>query len=242
MKKAFCCCIIIAAVSVTRSQVNYVNYSYSIPTTTYKDGVLTGYFPWGDTEFVCNASKNILDGIWRSYYPGGQICDSGRLKKNVPDGVWKSWYPSGQLRMQAEVSAKYLTDARILIDRIRDRRSNSDYPVISGMSNNISLKNRVDYNTIQEKFGYDPPFECLYHGSFATYLPNGFVRDSGFVNEGDKDGVWQEWDASNKLKVIGFYKRGVRCREWQYYDPQGKLLYIQRYSSEGEERERVTLK
>src|SRR5712671_6606410 len=133
MKRSLCNCIFIGAFSIMQAQVNFVSYSYSDPTIIYKGGMLIGFFPSGDTEFVCECSKNILNGVWRSYYPGGQICDSGRIKKNAPDGLWKSWYQSGQLRMEAEFSARYLSTAKSLLERIREKKFDGDVPVISGI-------------------------------------------------------------------------------------------------------------
>lgn len=254
------------------SQVKVATVGYS-SNLDYKQGKVTGFFTTGDTQFVCQFSKDRLTGPWESWYLNGQLCDSGRLKNNAPDGLWKSWYPSGQLRMVAEYNANRLSDIKDDMQRVYrpiftfspaggSRMSpgfggNSSFlyqqslyqemhlathpPEIIGMGANLSLKIKEDYNTIitaPDNKRYAPPFnECIVHGVYKSYFPDGTLKDSGYCYNGVRIGVWQVWDETQELKSVGFYKKGLKRDQWMYYNKNGKLVYITRYTRWGKKKD-----
>jgi antitoxin component YwqK of YwqJK toxin-antitoxin module len=77
---------------------------------------------------------------------------------------------------------------------------------------------------------YNPVFEkALLHGSFINYKQDGSILDSGYVDNGLKQGLWIEADATTGTYSKGWYNRGNRVQQWKTYDQQGKLLRIEEY-------------
>lgn len=195
--------------------------------------------------------KNIPDGEWISYYEDGQLQmivqfnakrfiqvreEMRRLYRPAPMITSSSGTPTfrsvGALRgQQAYMRGQYLNlqqsiTPASLVGRFRD----------------ISLKRRIDLNTIQHFPFYAAPYEeCLIHGLYKSYFPDGKLKDSGYSINGMKTGVWQEYDADKKNMSRGFYKKGLRRDEWKYYNGEGKFVYLRRYNKFGKEKELVSL-
>jgi antitoxin component YwqK of YwqJK toxin-antitoxin module len=234
-----------------------------------KDGPLIGYTSTGDTQFVSRYAKNSLDGPWQSWYPNGQPCDSGRMKNNAPDGLWKSWYPDGTLRFIAQFDSKRLSSVKEEMRRIFRPSFRSAYLMraevrmgnsgllfqqylyqqmqeaihpkdILGNHPGMGLKLKVDKNTSLNSDIYSPPFsECVVHGMYKSYFPDGSLKDSGYCHNGSRYGVWEEWTNDNTVRSIGFYKNGIKRGEWRYYDKEGKFLYLKRFNRSGKEKELI---
>lgn len=211
-------------------------------------------------------------GIWQSHYSNGNRCDSGLLSDNKPDGIWKSWYPNGQLRMEIECDAKRLAAAMDEMQRLyrpgyqpgpalREMKQ----IVVNAACPHDKLAYRMLYfsvhppdidNTIREvnvrvqsgehinSFSTDsPPFtECLVHGNYRTWFENGMLKDSGYCNNGIREGVWTEWDEATNMRAVGFYKNGLRWKEWRFYNKEGKLDFVHRYNRQEEITETIVLK
>jgi hypothetical protein len=211
-------------------------------------------------------------GLWISHYPNGNRCDSGFLQNSMPDGLWKSWYPNGNLRMVIECSARRLSSTKDEMQRIykpgynpapgvREMGQalvNSTYPYDKLMyrqmyfathppdldDNNTTVEVQVQSGDGSNSFKTDsPPFtECLVHGLYKTWFEDGTLKDSGYCENGVREGVWQEWDDATNMRAVGFYKNGLRFKDWRYYNSKGKLEFIKWYNRMEEVTETIVLK
>ena len=214
-------------------------------------GLWRSYYESGQ---ICDSGaffKNIPDGEWVSYYENGQpqmvvqfnakkliqVREEMRRLNRPPPIITSSigtpgFRSLGTLRgQQAYLREHYLN----LQQAIRP-------PAIVGRFKGITLKRKIDLNTVQRFPHYAAPYdECLIHGLYKTYFPDGKLKDSGYSQNGVKTGVWQEYDATQKTMSRGFYKKGHRRDEWKYYNGEGKFVYLRRYNKFGKEKEVVSL-
>ena len=230
-----------------------------------EDNQLTSLNAGGDTLFVSGVKRNLLQGNWISFYKPGQVLDSGRMQKSIPDGEWKTYYPDGTLRTIRTYNAEKLAYVKNEMQR-KDGRS-TFYALTGIAKQNISaarhlmtasysyhalysdhsgehlnsLSERVAQNASQNS--YHAPFtECLHHGLYVNFFPDGKTRDSGYYKNGVRDGLWNEWNNDATVLAVGSYKQGRPNGDWKFYNKQGKLLYIQLYSDRGKLKEVVKMK
>jgi len=227
-----------------------------------KNGIYQGYRANGELQFSATLKKSRLNGAWKSWYPGGEICDSGRFVRDEPDGEWRGWYPDGTLRYLWHFSAaKYFSLKDEMMHQPRHnffriaqlplnegiRYFKTDY--LFGQSTHTSsfmfrgktlqqnyfdpedVRKRVDRNTTNNN--YIPPFpECLFHGAFIAYYPDGRIREEGIYINGMRDGLWEEHNIDG-WKSRGSYHYGKKSGEWRTYNSNGKLLSMKRYNNSG---------
>jgi antitoxin component YwqK of YwqJK toxin-antitoxin module len=226
---------------------------------------LIGLHPDGDTLFVSEMKRNQLQGNWKSYYKAGHLLDSGRMQRSVPDGEWKTWYPDGTLRTIRNYHAEKLAYVK---NEIRRKEGRSTFFVLTNIARQHmsaakhlmtgyysyhaldnthtgqqphSLEKRVAQNASQQN--YHAPFtECLHHGLYMNYFPDGSAKDSGYYKNGVRDGLWKEWNNEATVLAVGSYKQGRPSGDWKFYNKAGKLLYIQLYSNSGKLKEVVKMK
>lgn len=222
----------------------------------------------GDTQFVSRMYKHQLHGDWKSWYKPALHLDSGRLERAIPDGQWKSWYPNGSIRSIRTYDATKLARVK---DEIRRRHGrNNFFPVTEIAKENLpaakklltasysfksltsadthlpelkNIQNRVLYNIDATNTSYLPPFtECLHHGLYMNFFPDGNTKDSGYYKNGVRDGIWEEWQNNGTVRATGMYKRGVPTGDWRYFDRNRKLLYVKWFNSRGRVTNSVTMK
>lgn len=228
----------------------------------HKNGIYQGYHDNGELQFSANIKKHRLQGTWKSWYDDGSICDSGKFVKDVPDGEWRGWYADGTLKYIWHFSAgKYLSLKEEMLsqpkqiffriahlplqegvkffktDYIFDATKHTPRVMFRGKTLNLKnfdpedLKLRADKNTITDD--YIPPFpECLFHGKFVAYYPDGRLKEEGRCINGMKDGLWEEHYV-NGSKARGSYHYGKKSGEWRIYNAKGKLVSYKRYRSSG---------
>jgi antitoxin component YwqK of YwqJK toxin-antitoxin module len=224
---------------------------------------ITGFSENGDTLFSSGYKRGKLHGAWMSWYHPGQLCDSGRLERNIPDGEWKSWYNNGQPRSLRTYSAFMLhrikdeiprRQAKVTFFAITDiAKTDLSYayqlltPIYSYLTLAVnaadpqtiaprSLEDRVERNMLQGLQPYLPPFtECLHHGLYINYYPDGNIKDSGLYNNGLREGVWDEWINNGALRTTGAYNRGRKQDTWKYYTSSGRLIGVKTYNKQGKE-------
>jgi antitoxin component YwqK of YwqJK toxin-antitoxin module len=211
-------------------------------------------------------------GTWMSFYSNGNRCDSGFLLNNMPDGLWKSWYPNGQLRVQMHCSAKKLASAKDEMERLykpgfspgphmREMRQlvvNSPYPYDKLIYRQLYIATHSQekdeiYEAVQvnvhsgdhiKSFQTElPPFtECMVHGVYKTWFENGLLKDSGYCDNGVREGVWVEYDENSKMRAVGFYRNGLRFKDWRFYNMEGKLQFIRWYNRQEEITQTIALR
>lgn len=194
--------------------------------------------------------KNMPDGDWISYYENGQpqliVHFNARKLIQVKEEMRRIYRPTfpitsssgnvafrsaGALRgQQAYMRSQYLYLQQAILPAS-----------LVGRFKGLSMKRKIDLNTTQRFPYYAAPFEeCLIHGLYKFYSPEGKLKDSGYSNNGMRTGVWQEYTADNKTMSRGFYKKGVKRGEWRYYNAEGKFVFLRRYNKFGKEKETIT--
>lgn len=241
------------------SSKKIASLTHSDRTLTHKHGEIIVYNALGNVAFISHYKKNRLHGGWISWYDNRLICDSGNFENNLPEGIWKTWYPDGKLRSVRSYSA---LKWHVLKDELKKHPRFTFFPLTSIIRNdrnaydtytnagysyatlarprqqNIaydgSLKEIVDLNTKHEDNGYLPPFtQCLHHGLYMNFYPEGTIKDSGYYKNGLREGVWEEWLENGNIRSVGFYHHGTKKNTWKFYNSSGKLLYIQHYNHRG---------
>lgn len=207
-----------------------------------------------------NVKNHRLHGAWASYYPQSQKMDEGMLVKGVPDGAWKTWYPNGQLKsvrsynadlffkIQADIDLNHPKISRFILS---ERYKKEGKKVLQVLSANYSF--RIHQKTIpadlallvaqnqQQPAHYHPPFKnALHHGLYMNYYENGAVQDSGYYNQGLRNGLWEHHLADGTF-WRGLYKNGTRINDWKYYTAEGKVQLFILYDEKGNELRRKQL-
>lgn len=224
---------------------------------------LIGFSASGDTLFSGGFKRGRLHGTWMSWYHPSQLCDSGRLVRNVPDGEWKSWYNNGKPRSIRTYNAYLMHRIKDEIPRRSGKatffavtdiaKSDPSYawllltPTYSYVTLAVNAANpqiiaprniedRVEQNVLKGLHPYLPPFtECLHHGLYMNFYPNGNVKDSGYYTNGLREGVWEEWINQGDMRSTGAYHRGVKQDTWKYYSASGRLVGLKTYNKRGRE-------
>lgn len=224
---------------------------------------ITGFTANGDTLFSGGYKRGRLHGTWMSWYHPEQLCDSGRLIRNVPDGEWKSWYSNGRPRSIRTYSAAMLQRIKNEIPRRASKatffaitdiaKTDPSYawqlltPVYSYVTLAVnaanshtppirSLEDRIEQNILSGHHPYLPPFtECVHHGLYMNYYPNGSVKDSGLYHNGLREGIWVEWINNGTMRSTGVYHRGYKQDSWKYYTALGKMIGVKMYNKRGRE-------
>jgi antitoxin component YwqK of YwqJK toxin-antitoxin module len=212
-------------------------------------GTWQSHYPNGNPCDSGYLYENMPDGIWKSWYPNGQLrmqieCSSKKLvaAKDEMQRIYKPGYApnpgSRQLRQMVANSGGYPSDKLVYRPLFF-----ATHP--PDMDNNLrEVKVQVQSGDSMNSFTTDsPPFtECLVHGAYKTWFDNGMLKDSGYCDNGVREGVWAEWDEEEDMRAVGFYKNGMRWKDWRFYNREGKLQYIRWYNRLEEVTETIVLK
>ncbi|MBC7946726.1 MAG: hypothetical protein H7Y42_02520 [Chitinophagaceae bacterium] len=205
--------------------------------------------------------RNRLHGSWQSWYTNQRLCDSGSFFKGVPTGEWKHWSAGGGLLAIRNYDATKLLRVKDEIRRNHPRYSG--YPLTriykknrvqavhylrAGYSFSFSDQRKYSYslqdavkNNITPGNSYRPLFdECLHHGLYMNFYSNGLVKDSGYYNNGLREGLWIHKEATGSY-VQGAYRNGVRTGDWKRYDTNNRITAIIIYNKKGVEEWRKTM-
>jgi antitoxin component YwqK of YwqJK toxin-antitoxin module len=208
----------------------------------------------GQGHFVIHFRKKELHDAWQSFYSNAQRCDSGRFDKGIPDGEWRTWYPNGQLKtiryfhskkyhyIRNDLKRNHPRIQLYAITRYAGRNAGRhflpQYDGKAGVSLNASLLEKIQHNTTNDGSGYVPPFQsCIHHGLFVNYDENGAIKDSGYFDNGLKQGLWRLQVNNRRGYAIGLFNHGMRKGQWKYYDEANKLVYTEFYKPDGKLKE-----
>jgi antitoxin component YwqK of YwqJK toxin-antitoxin module len=256
---------------VNRKAINFEN-SKSSGSLSLKAGTVVGFSAAGDTQFIAHYKRNKLKGNWLSRFENDQLCDSGTLKNNIPDGLWKSWYANGQLRFIRNYDAFKLEKAKQDIRLRQSKAVSSPIATVARKNLRVAysylhpdysfhtlahqpetfttydewmtLNERVANNISDDGISsYYPPFlECLHHGLYMNFYPDGSVKDSGYYKNGLREGIWEEWLDDGETKSQGFYYHGHKVDTWKFYTRDGHLKYIRSFNKNGREVHRKSFR
>ncbi|RYY08867.1 MAG: hypothetical protein EOO04_39335 [Chitinophagaceae bacterium] len=192
-----------------------------------------------------NVKRKKLHGNWESWYQTGELCDSGKLVSGLPDGEWKHWDENGQLMAIRNYSADKYNRIQSELTRYTPKRAAYPLTVMYHRNRTAATRylhssysfphtiRRIDDQSLQQWVtanitpgnAYHPVFDqSLHHGLFMNFFPEGQVKDSGYYQNGLRQGVWIHRETANGAMKMGAYKNGIRIKDWRVYDPAGKLL------------------
>lgn len=213
-------------------------------------------------KYTLSYKRNTPHGAYKSWFDSTQLRDEGNFKMGVPDGQWKGWYKNGQPRFIRTYDAAKLQRIRqeikkhprhtlipLAVAAQKDRSVLQDAisPVQSfwhlyGKRHDerapVAVDSASGAATASEPpadLGYLPPFkECLHHGLYMNYYPDGHMKDSGYYKNGWREGHWEHWLSEQQLKASGTYRHSKRSGTWRYQSRNGNIRSLATYNSKGE--------
>lgn len=193
-----------------------------------------------------------LHGAWQSWFENGNILDSGFFFKGIPDGTWKVWNQQGALiavrTYDADLYQRIFRELQLNHPKIYHYPITGLYKkkgpsVMDYLSAHYSFPAHTDRDeplgeTIRKNrnspYQYHPIFQqCLHHGLYVNYLPDGRLKDSGYYKQGLKSGIWVHFQSQTGLLWKGHYKNGFPQKEWKAYNVEGNLQELLFYNEEG---------
>lgn len=224
------------------------------PYTFTKDGKINELLN-GKVLYDAHVKNRKLHGSWQSWYENGTLCDSGTFVKGLPDGEWKHWDSNGRLvalrtysadkfhrinnelirynpkRVAFPLTALYHKNKRAAL---RYLRASYSFKSAARKKPGVTLQDLITAN-ITAGNEYQPVFDqSLHHGLYVNYFTNGLARDSGYYDNGLRNGVWIHRDAPNGNVERGSYENGRKVKGWRTYDTDGKLLSMVYFNSKGQ--------
>lgn len=214
-------------------------------------------------RFKVNYKRNLPHGPYKSWFDSAQLRDQGTFAMGIPDGEWKGWYSNGQPRFIRTYSAAKLQRIKqeikkhpkhVLMPLAIEAQQNRSalHQAISPLQSFWHLYGKrheelppvpvdsmvlasLQFNEQGGDNSYMAPFkECLHHGLYMNYFPNGRAKDSGYYKNGLREGHWEHWLSKGLLRASGSYKHGKRSGTWSYYDPGGRIRSLATYNRKGE--------
>lgn len=200
-----------------------------------------------------------LHGNWQSWYQNGSLCDSGKFVKGLPDGEWKHWDPAGRLIALRTYNADKYQRIYLDMSRYNPRRPNYPLTAMYQRNKNAAMQylhssysfphkvKRIDDLSLQQWVianitpgnSYHPVFDqSLHHGLYMNYFNNGQAKDSGYYQNGLRQGIWVEKESQDSGWQLGSYNNGKKSKEWKCYNAKGILTEIIFYNNKGEIKSR----
>lgn len=202
---------------------------------SYPDGApkLIYYTQGADDKKVLVAEENL--------YENGQLRFRKDYKDGQPSGLWKFFYENGNTFAEADFSKNEFGDGWHFY--------NPDGSTIADTKDSIRI---VEMNTDRS------PMTIVvgankYQQTEYQFYSNYKMRQSGGLNEGQRDGKWSAWFENGKLqsecsyvfgkahgqqtvyydngnpRYKGSYSNGLRTGQWQFFDEDGTLLNTQNF-------------
>ena len=164
-----------------------------------------------------------------SWHPETKLRDSGKLRKGIPDGTWKGWYADGNPRYVRTYSYDKYT-------RIGQEIKKHPRFIFTPLAREAKEDPRVLAAATDARASLpSAPFEqCLHHGLYINYAAGGRIVDSGYYQNGLREGYWEEWDATANRKHSGAYRHGKRYGSWTIRDENGRTRSILQYNRKGQ--------
>ncbi len=202
-----------------------------------------------DNRQRCDSGRivnDVPDGLWKGWYPDGKLrfayhfgaAKLATLKDEICRQPKVKFFSIA--RQPAGIAVNYF-DANSLFGNTGDKHQSlfARRKLYKKNYDELTLKSRIDQNTRTSSANeYFPPFvECLLHGSYTSYFPDGRTKDAGLYINGIREGLWEEFSEKENLRAVGTYHNGLRKGEWRYYDALGKLQELKIFGAWGKEKE-----
>ncbi len=198
---------------------DYDHHGNIITLTEYRRGFVV------HRESINRTDNNGLkQGRWKYFYEGGMLMEEGTFRNDKKDGFFKKYDRNGNLlELQKYVDGEEVTD----VPEISKLKVVTEYYDDGAISSVTTYRNGLPEGVSREYAG---------DGSItmAIIYAGGNVIGRGIMNEnGIREGEWEEFYISGKLRAKGNYSSNVKTGEWIYYHENGLLEQKGEYNIEG---------
>ncbi|MEO8240334.1 MAG: LysM peptidoglycan-binding domain-containing protein [Flavobacterium sp.] len=176
----------------------------------FSSGELISYYDNGQIEEKINYSN----GEWFFYDKKGKVLGKGKYEGEKPVGEWIFNHENGKIKTKIN----YETSEYV------GYYENGDIKV----KINLSTGKIIYYYAISGKIKGE---ENCKTGESISYFGNGQIYEKGFYKNGNKEGIWTQYEENGSVKVIENYKVGELIsddydidRLSNTYDKNGELI------------------
>ena len=204
------------------------------------NGFNTFYFDNGAVSSEGNLLNGKPEGYWKNYYSSGGLKSAGNRKNHLLDGVWKFYseegVPTEEISYQENLRSgptKIFSKEGFILDKIEyesDLKNGLSYTYfLSG-----GLKRETPFENGREN---GTSYEYNQEGRIITLrvYKNGILSKQQNVNrkdaEGNKTGLWTEFNSDKTIKAEGNYKNGEKDGYWKEYTEKGNLLETTKFQT-----------
>lgn len=207
--------------AIIKSTIPYVDgRREGIGYTYNRSGDITGIITYKKNFIVSNEKINRVDdnnlktGVWKSYYDNNRLQKEERYKRGKLNGYVKNYNENGQL----ESATLYLNG-----EEQTDEENSADFDINTVYFSDGSIKSTTVYNKAGKKDGFSTTFNEKGEVVSTEVYKNGYLLSSGITDEkGLKQGDWEEYYLTGKLKSKGAFLNGNKYGNWEYYFSTGK--------------------
>ncbi len=183
-----------------------------------KDGKPNGYwktyYPNGNLKTEGNREGYQLSGIWKFYNQEGELTQEITYSEGKKNGPTRKYDEQGRLREKIP----YQKDT--IQGTVESYYANGEYrkktPYVAGMKNG-------------EERIYEEDGRVIW---LVRYEKNAVINREAinrYAGDGEKTGLWITFHPNEVKKLEGNYVNGQRNGIWKEYDEKGKLLNIYEY-------------
>ena len=168
--------------------------------------------------------KGLKQGRWKYFYEDGSLMEEGSFRNDKRDGFFKTYDRRGNL-----LELKKFVDGEEVIDAPEIARLDviTEYYESGVISRVITLKNGVAEGVSRE-YAEDGSIERA-----VIYVGGNIVAEGIMDEEGNKEGLWEEFYLDGSLRAKGSYLNNRKTGEWVYYHENGILEQTGLYDTEG---------
>lgn len=162
--------------------------------------------------------NGLKQGYWENSYPNGNIQYKGTFKDDRPVGLFVRYFPSG-IKM-AEMN--FCDEGRRSVAEIYNERG-----VIAAKGVYIDEKKDSVWSYFSGSearlTGTETYDQGVKQGLSATWYPNGKPAESFWYENNLRNGPWNQFYDTGRLKVRSAMKDGQREGEFIYYTSDGRI-------------------
>lgn len=175
----------------------------------YKNSLRTGkwkfYFPDKSVEVVGSYdAKGRQDGEWQWFYANGQLMREANYDAGTLDGAFVEYDENGEEVSKGEFVEG--TEEGHWFYRRNSAVEEGDYT--DGMRTGV-WRSWYQPGVISAKIEYD---QDLMNGEYTIYYENGVIKRTGKCINGERDGIWYDYDDTGELMLTTLYKEGKELK------------------------------
>ena len=199
----------------------------------HRQGKWKEFYPTGELKSEGTYKNSNRIGAWKYYFPDKSIEVSGSYdSKGRQDGTWRWYYANGQLMREEFYENGVLDGEFVEYDERGNEITKGKYVegaeegywfyqrnhaieegnYYDGMRTGL-WKTWFEKGNISSEIEYD---QDLMNGKYTIYYENHVVKRTGKCINGERDGVWYDYNDNGELILTTLYKDGVEVR-WNNY-------------------------